>query len=349
MGIRGAIQDKGPAFSSAFLQYLERAQASDSDEDNEEESTVLSIEELLEEDLVRRKHTQPGALNLRVAELHQETSLAVVTNLIHSIINECFGKKSDEKHFDEIANYTANSIIQESLNLTELVDDDYRETLELQIIALFNDKFIDMKHEAFFDLCTAFYLYPLSLPESAKNTENPDLFVQYADIFALQHDEYRYYDRAFYQMDYFDILKSAHKTIEEREVDEYLMNAFMMNIDKYMVYYGRRLKQEREDAEEEEDEDEEEYEDEECAGSESFIEILGDEEDSFIFADDERNFALDSAWQDEEEESDVEEEPEVYQKKEVKIRFNESVSSIGIYPGEPAFYVYCDRNSIPIA
>lgn len=377
IGLRSSLRDTYKPISLALQQYLERTETEQGLSQGlfqmgflEEEylTEELAIDELFE--LVAKKVLQsPLKSNLKQIQDskidREQQNIDKAREQVGGVLDSEYTSILEDVSFLDIKNYVINSVMQKSKNIKKLSEGKLAEdALMDEIDELVNDKYIDLKQDAFFDNCTVFFVYPYKIAslgcdegdtqdQGVQDEEvfkydvtldiescyrhiipsltHPTIYDSYKDIWQLQHNEYKYYDREFYYSEYFDILKFfSTKNQEQRTADEYLKRALTMNVEKFMVYYSKELNEEETDDEFE-------------------------EQESFIFALDGTDLTESiSIWSEDSGDEFEEEEEEINIKMDgliiggKSLRFNDHVDVIGINTEEPAFFVYCDRNSIEI-
>ncbi|KAK6204706.1 uncharacterized protein RJT21DRAFT_117149 [Scheffersomyces amazonensis] len=263
---------------------MENDNNNDNDEDfyydlNEDHGVIIPLNRLN----ITDKHVQPLVSILKQSTNNDNNDtkrrsssnstpsleLSIITNKISSIIEEYFPTLINDEDFIEIKNYVINYLIifltKKDSNINSVVNliiqKQYKLNLIEKIFEILIEKYETIKIDAFLDYFMDFNsTKSISDEKSVSNTNsinssfitsllnNPHFYDKYKIIWRLDNSNYKYYDKEYFIDDYFEMFNSLehyNSDFNNNDETQFNRNGFVMNFDKFFVYYNRDVKADR--------------------------------------------------------------------------------------------------------
>lgn len=182
----------------------------------------------------------PGNSILKPGGVKAAFTLSMAATKIEVLIRETYCDIVTDPHFHEIKNFVVNTILQSfpstsPISITnKIFSKNYRDTLLGDIDRSFQDKYIELKIDDYFDASATFLLYCRDLAPGTLLAK-PRLYETYRAIWKLDNDDHKLFDRKYFLREHFRVAWAT--TV----VDEYFRIGFLMNLDRFMQYFSREI------------------------------------------------------------------------------------------------------------
>lgn len=189
----------------------------------------------------------PGTSILKPATRKPTFALNLAATKIELLIREIYFDIITDPRFNEIKNFVVNMVLQAFSSSSptsisnKIFSKSYRDTLLGDIDECFQDKYIELKIDEYFDASASFLMYPCDKALD-RLLSQPKLYERYRCIWKLDTDDYKMFDRKYFIREHFrKTYKALGSDSRDDLADEYFKIGFLMNLDRFMHYFSKEM------------------------------------------------------------------------------------------------------------
>ena len=190
----------------------------------------------------------PGTSILKPASRKPTFTLNLAATKIELLVREIYVDIITDPRFNEIKNFVVNMILQAFSSSSptsisnKIFSKSYRDTLLGDIDECFQNKYIELKIDEYFDASASFLMYPCDIALD-ELLSKPKLYERYRCIWKLDNDDYKMFDRKYFIREHFkNTYKSSGSDSRDDLADEYFKIGFLMNLDRFIHYFSKEMK-----------------------------------------------------------------------------------------------------------